>query len=371
MRKLTAINFIHQFFWAVIVITLPLYLIERDINVEEIGLILSLIPLTMLVLRTIGAMVSDIIGTKLFFMFQGVFQMLAAGAYMLATAPIHFALGKTFEGTSYSLFWAVDRTAIFSTAKVKGEAAAKMTSVRMAAGAVGLLFRGYVAYAFSFELVYQILVGLGLVTLILAVIRHNIGAHKEEKLSQTLELKNKHGLFWEASVAMAFAVAADVIFLTFLIPVFMDLSLNADYATIGLTMAVYFIGTGIGIYTATWLGLVERKLLPFQLLTIPLIALLPFSGGFFIPLIFAVGIGTGIIWGMYEELIAEVTREDVNISTSIALLHVPVKIFEFAALAASGFLFVIFGGESLFFLSAALLLIYIFMADRVLKKIGS
>lgn len=370
MRKLTAINFIHQFFWAAIVITLPLYLIEKDISVEEIGLILSLIPLTMVVFRTVLAMVSDIIGTKLFFIIQGVFQLLSAGIYAVASTPLHFSIGKTFEGTSYSLFWAVDRTAIFSTAKKKGAAAARMTSIRMVAGAAGLLFGGYIAYAYSFEMVYHILIGLGLVTLILAVIRHNTGAHKEEKLSQTLELGKKHALFWEASIAMAFAVAANVLFLNFLIPVFMDLSLNADYAVIGLTMALYFIGTGIGAYASVWLGLVERKLLIYQLLTLPLIIILPFSGPFFIPLIFIIGAGTGMILGIYEELIAEVTREDLNLSTSIALLHIPVKIFEFTALAAAGFIFVLLGSEALFILSAVLLLIYIVLSDRVLKKIS-
>ncbi len=369
MRKLTAINFIHQFFWAVIAITLPLYLLEKDINVEEVGLILSLIPLTMLLLRTFMAMVSDIIGTRLFFVVQGMFQMLAAGMYSIASVPLHFGLGKVFEGTSYSLFWAVDRTAIFSTAKNKAVESARMTSVRMVAGAAGLLFGGYVAYAFSFELVYLILVALGFATLVLALIRHNAGAHIEEKLRQTLDLGKKHFLFWEASVAMAFAVAADVLFLTFLLPVFMDLSLNADYALIGLAMAVYFIGTGIGINFAARLGLIERKLLPYQLLTLPIIVILPYSGGFFIPLLFVVGIGTGIIWGAYEELIAEVTREETNISTSIALLHVPVRIFEFAVLAASGFIFVILGSEALFILTALLLLVYLVLTDNVLRKI--
>jgi MFS family permease len=368
MRKLTAINFIHQFFWAVVVITLPLYLIEKDINVEEIGLILSLIPLAMLVLRTLGAMFSDIIGTRLFFVYQGIFQMVAAGIYSIASTPLHFGLGKISEGSSYSLFWAVDRTAIFSTATKKGEAAAKMTSVRMVAGAIGLLFGGYMAYLFSFEFIYQILIGLGLVTVVLAVVRHNVGAHRREKLSQTLELGKKHSLFWETSIAMAFAVASNVLFLNFLIPVFMDLSLNADYVTIGLAMAIYFTGTGIGSYAATWLGLVERKLFPYQLLTLPLMVALPYSGGFFIPILFLVGTGTGVVWGMYEELIAEITREDTNLSTSIALLHVPVKVFEFSSLAAAGFIFVIFGGEVLFILSAVLLLVYLVLADRVLKK---
>ncbi len=368
MRRLTIINFIHQFFCAVIVITLPLYLIEKNINVEEIGLILSLIPLTMMVLRIFLAMFSDIIGTRLFFVFHGIFQALTAGVYTLAITPFQFAIGKTFEGISYSLFWAVDRTAIFSTVKRKGMEAAKMGSVRMAGGAIGLLFGGYVAYAYSFELVYHILIAMGIITFVLAITRHNSGARRQ-KLSQTLELGKKHPVFWQASIAMAFAAASNVIFLSFLIPVFMDLSLNADYATIGLTMTIYFVGTGLGIYAAISKDLLEKKLLPYELLTLPLIVILPYSGPFFIPLIFVVGVGTGIIWGMYEELIAEVTKEDINISTSIALLHIPVKIFEFTALAVSGFIFIFLGGEALFAISAVLLLVYVVLSGGVLKKI--
>lgn len=369
MRRLTAINFINQFFWAVIVITLPLYLIQKDIDVEEIGLILSLIPLTMIFSRTLLAMISDVIGTRVFFMLQGVFQVLTAGTYALATMPLHFGIGKVFEGVSYSFFWAVDRTAIFVTAQKRGIEAAKMTSVRMIAGAIGLLFGGYVAYIFSFEIIYLFLVILGIVTFVLAAKRHDTQASHDGKITKTLDLDKKHALYWEASVILGFAVVYDSLFLTFLLPVFMDISLNLDYAAIGTGMAIYFLGLGIGSYYATKLELRENKLFFFQLLTIPLLIVLPFSGEFFVPLLFIAGIGSGMMFGMYEEVVAEITKNDKNISTSIALLHAPGRIMEFIVLAASGFIFVLIGYEAVFTLCAAFLLIYVLMVRYTLGKL--
>ncbi|NYZ77665.1 MFS transporter [Candidatus Micrarchaeota archaeon] len=370
MRRLTAINFINQFFWAVIAITLPLYLLQKNINVEEIGLILSLIPLTMVFSRTLLAMVSDVLGTRIFFMMQGVFQALSAGTYAISSIPLHFGIGKTFEGISYSFFWAVDRTAIFRTAKKRGIEAAKMTSVRMVAGGIGFLFGGYIAYLFSFEAVYLFLVLLGLLTFILAAMRHDNEANHDEKIAQTLELDKKHLLFWEAAFVLGFAVVYDSVFLGFLLPVFMDISLNLDYAIIGLGMAIYFAGLGIGSYIAAKVELVEKRLLPFQLLMIPLLALLPYSGGFFIPLLFLVGLGSGIVFAMYEEVVAEITKDDRNLSTSVALLNLPGKIMEFFILASAGFILVLLGNEALFALCALLLLVYIIFTHKILKKLA-
>jgi len=369
MRRLTAINFLNQFFWAVIAITLPLYLIEKGINVEEIGLVLSLIPFTMVVFRTFLAMVSDVLGTRVFFMLQGVSQALGAAVYAVASLPIHFGIGKIFEGTSYSLFWAVDRTAIFRTAQKRGVEAAKMTSVRMVAGTLGLLLGGYVAYVFSFEVIYVSLVAVGLLTFLLASKRHDTEANHDGKLVQTLDLDKKHLLFWEAALVLGFAITADSLFLTFLLPVFMDVSLGFDYAVIGFAMAVYLAGLGIGSYLAAREELDERKLFPLQLLAVPLLALLPYSGQYFIPVIFLVGIGSGIAFGIYEDVIAKMTRKDRNLSTSIALLHLPGKILEFAMLALSGFIFVFLGGPALFVVCAFLLLLYVISANSVLKKI--
>ena len=369
MRRLTAINFINQFFWAMIVVTLPLYLIEKDINVEEIGLILSIIPIAMIVLRTLLSMIADIIGTKLFFVIAAVMQMLTSAAYMFAVAPMQFALGKLFEGGSYSFFWAVDRTAIFKTAKNKGVEAAKMTSVRMVGAALGLVLGGLIAREFSFEAVYHLLVFLGAVSFVLAITRHNTEGQKE-RILETLDLKNKGPLYWKASLAMASALAFISLFFSFLLPVFMDLSLHLDYATIGFYSMFFFAGLGTGSYFATKKGLDEKKLYFLQLLTLPVIVILPYTGIYFPLFLLVAGLGSGVVFGMYEELIAETTVREKNVSTSVALLHIPGRFVEFVLLAASGFIFMYLGSEALFILCAVLLCIFIVLTKQLLAKLG-
>ncbi len=369
MRRLTAMNFIQQFSWAAIIITLPLYLIEKGIDVEEIGLILSLVPVAMLFLRTFLAMLADIIGTKMFFVIHGIMQALTAGTYMVAATPLFFGLGKIFEGTSYSFFWAVDRTAIFLTATKKGIAATKMSTVRMIAAAAGLGLGGFLAWEFSFEAVYMLLLGLGVITFFLGLSRHNTPSHKEIKLLETLDLKKKDKIFWESTLALGFVVAYFSLLFGFLLPVFMDIALDLDYAAIGLFGMLFFLGISLGMYVAGRLELEEKKLFILQLLTLPLIVLLPYTGNFFVPILVLVGIGSGITFGIYEELVAELTDREENISTSVAILNIPGRAMEFGVLAASGFIFTILGYEALFVLCAIFLLAFVIMAKFILGKL--
>ncbi len=369
MRRLTAINFIYQFTWAAIAITLPLYLIKKQVNVEEIGLILSIVPVAMIFLRTFLAMLADVMGTRIFFVFQGIFQALAAGVYAVASVPLHFGVGKVFEGSAYSLFWAVDRTAIFLAAEKKGLEAAKMFTVRMGAAALGLAAAGLIAFNFSFEAVFQLLFVLGLATFVLALSRHNSGGRRK-KLLQTLDLKNKDIVFWEASLAMAFAIAHFSLLFVFLLPVFLELSMGLDYATIGFFEMLYFIGIGTGGYTASRMGLKEGRLYALQLFAIPLLVALPYSGNLFAPLLMLAGIGSGIAFGMYEELVAEVTSREENVSTAVALLHNPGRLLEFSVLAASGFMFASLGSNTLFIVCALFLLIFIVLTKRLLGRLG-
>lgn len=371
MRRLTAMNFIHQFTWAVIVITLPLYLISRGINVEEIGIVLSLVPLAMIFMRVFLAMLADRFGTKLFFVGHTIMQILATITYIVATLPVQFGIGKMFEGTSYSFFWAVDRTAIFATAKNKAKAATQMSSVRMFAAALGMGLGGFLAFEFSFEFVYFILVGLGIISLILAFTRRDT-PHHVEKLKETLSLKNKDTEYWKTALAMGFALGYFSLFFVFLLPVFLDLMLGLDPLAIGLFCMLYFLGMGLGTYLATRMGLDESKLYILQMFTIPLIIMLPYTGGFFLPVLFLIGIGTGIVFGIYEELIVVSTeREEINVSTAVAVLNTPGRIIEFVVLAASGFVYFILGYEAVFLLCALFLLLFIILAKRILDGVSS
>ena len=370
MRRLTAMNFIHQFTWAVIVITLPLYLIYKGINVEEIGLILSLVPLAMIFMRVFLAMLADRFGTKIFFIGHSIMQILATLTYIIATIPIQFGIGKLFEGTSYSFFWAVDRTAIFATAKNKAKAATEMSSVRMIAAALGMGLGGFLAFEFSFEFVYFILVGLGVISLILAVTRRDT-PHHTEKLKETLSLKNKDKDYLKTALVMGFALGYFSLFFIFLLPVFLDLMMGLDSLAIGLFCMLFFLGMSLGMYVATRMGLEESKLYILQLFTIPLIIMLPYTGGFFLPVLFLIGLGTGIVFGIYEELIVVSTeKEEINISTSVALLNTPGRVIEFAVLAGSGFVYMFLGYEAVFLLCALFLLLFIVFAKKILDSIS-
>lgn len=368
MRRLTAINFIHQFSWAVILITLPLYLIEKDIDVESVGIILSLVPLSMLFLRTFLSMLADIIGTRLFFVFQGIMLALSSGTYAIASTPLQFGLGRIFEGSSYSFFWAVDRTAIFLTSKKRGAAVVRMGTVRMIAAAAGLGLGGFLAWKISFEAVYAFLLLLGIIVFVLALSRHNTPGHKE-RLLETLDLKKKGKLFWESTITIGFALAYLSLLFAFLMPVFMDVIKGYEYDVIGLFLMLFYIGMGLGMYISGRMNLDEHKLYGLQLLTLPLVVALPYTGDYFAPVLVLVGIGTGVIFSIYEELIAELTETEENISTSVAVLIMPGRIIEFVVLAAAGFIFAYLGYEALFILSALFMLAFIVSAKFILEKL--
>jgi len=370
MRRLTAINFINHFFWAAIVITLPLYLIEKDIDVEEIGLILAVIPLMMVGLRTFMAMLSDTVGLRIFFVWQGICQAAAAACYVIAKTPLQFAAGKAFEGGSYSLFWAVDRTAIYENARRKDIAAAQMSYVRMIAAALGLGLAGFAASIVPFDSIYVGLAMLGLVTVVLGFARHESGLKREKKpLLRTLHLEEKKAEFWEASIALGLNIVYFSMLFVFLLPVFMDLVMAYDYAEIGFLLMLFYACMGAGAYVATKMDLSEARSYSFQLIALPCMVFMPYSPQFFAPLLLIAAFGIGVSGAMFEELVARVTDREKDLSTSIAILHVPGRVFEFVGLALAGFIYAMMGSEAVFALCAILMLGFVVLMKDVLDKL--
>jgi hypothetical protein len=170
---------------------------------------------------------------------------------------------------------------------------------------------------------------------------------------------------------MGFALGYLSLFFIFLLPVFLDLMMGLDSLAIGLFCMLFFLGMGLGMYLATRMGLEESKLYILQLFTIPLIIMLPYTGDFFLPVLFLIGIGTGIAFGIYEELIVVSTeREEMNVSTSVALLNTPGRVIEFVVLAASGFVYMILGYEAVFLLCALFFLLFILFAKKILDGVS-
>ena len=151
LRRIGALNFIEQFKYGALTLALPLYLMSRGVEVRDVGLVLSLLPLAFVLIRLVASVFADVMGVKIFFIFSMALQALTSLIYSYAVLPIHFAIGKLAEGADEACFWAVDRTAIIARSHEK-KSLAFMGTVREFGGAIGILGAGLMITYFSFDL---------------------------------------------------------------------------------------------------------------------------------------------------------------------------------------------------------------------------
>ncbi|MEM4272221.1 MAG: MFS transporter [Candidatus Bilamarchaeaceae archaeon] len=199
LRKIGALNFIEQFKYGALTLALPLYLLSRGVNIGEIGLVFSLLPLAFVLIRVVASVFADVVGVKILFMTSMAFEALASLIYSYATAPIHFAIGKLAEGSDEACFWAVDRTAIIARAH-EIKYLSIMGTVREFGGAIGILAAGFIITQFSFGFLFWSLIVMGVAGMLIAAAIANRGAtlkHVEwGTLFRTGEQSSKEDEYW-------------------------------------------------------------------------------------------------------------------------------------------------------------------------------
>jgi MFS family permease len=365
MRKLAFVNFIEAFFSASLAMALPLYLLSRGIDVEEIGLILAVSPLVFMVVRIAAALFAEVLGTRIFFIATSLSESLSAFAFSVASSAPLFGLGKMFEGSAYSFFWAVNRTKVIEHEQSKDTSLAQLLSVRMVAATVGIGAAG-ILISYSFDSFFQLLMLAGMVSLAASLFfwKGKGKAPRVEPLKMLTQKKGKK--FRDASLSLFFLLSAFAILFAFLLPIYMDQELHMPYESIGALMMLFYICVAVGSYAAIEFGMSEKRLLFFQDITIPMIALMPLVPGYLAPMLMMVGFGLGVSFAMQEEVIVKVAEGSEYPSTDVSILHVPARLGEFAVLAAGGFILAAFGSVSLFLLSAALVAAYVHYTRNVL-----
>jgi MFS family permease len=370
MRKLAIVNFIHSFFNASLIIAMPLYLLYRGINVEEIGIILSIAPIAFLTIRTALAVFADMLGTRLFFMGSSVFQSISSLVYMLASSPLLFGAGKFLEGTTYSFFWAVNRTKVMEGKEFKDITLAKLISIRMVAAVLGIGAAGFLI-SISFDTLFQLLIAAGILSFLISLFFHDKAKKKAKPKAKEMLNLRKGKRFWETAFAIMFIMSSLAILFTFLMPLYLSTEMGLGYSEVGLLMMLFYLGIAVGSYSAIQLGMKESTLLLFQDITIPLIIFIPIAQPYIAPLLMLIGFGIGVSLAMQEETIVQVIERSRYVSTDVALLIAPGRIAEFIALASSGFILVLFGSFGLFILSALLFACFIYFSRDVLTHMPS
>lgn len=372
-RHIIAINFTESFVSGALLVLIPLLLLSRGIEIAEIGLILSVMPLVFLIARMLFASIADQAGFKPIFIAEWLARVITLAVYALAATPLGFALGKALEGVMYSGFWAVDRTAIFHYAKGKeAETSARFAGLRTLGTALGILAVGWAVAVFPFD---YALLGLLAFALVAGAFPLGLGG----KVRPSFDVKRTLGalsplgrrkLFWLTAFAMMLYAFAVYPLLNLVAPIFMRSQLGYGYGVIGTAFALYYLASSVANIAGMRLGL-HRTVYTFAqavifILGASLLAL--FGNQLFVPLFLLLAIGDGISTITYENIVARVSKDSKLVSVDIGWLHAPYRIAEFTGVIAAGFMAEFAGFEYVFLMSGISFVAFSFITWWLLRK---
>jgi MFS family permease len=356
INDLAMLNFLYTFLYAALALLLPLYLMKKGLDVAEIGVVFSILPLVMIFARTAFAIIADIIGTRTIFLISGISTVAALIIYLFANSSAMFSFGKVFEGFRASSFWAVSRTEIYRAAENRdefGNIASLMVGIRMLGDFLARIISGLVIAIFGFfnSLIALLLVGFLYFYYTTKV--NNLKHQPKEKFTKekiTIDsIKKKlfakrEPPFWYTSLLASFSAPLDSV-LPFLLPLYLLSAFMMSVAEVGLLLALYSL-----FYAIAALFSVKYKLKTsigalacFLLIVVPLLLIIYADRITIYAIVALLGLGSGFGSFVYEYVIVKGTRNSKALSTDIAVIHIPFWIAELLAFAAVGFVVSMFG----------------------------
>jgi MFS family permease len=353
MRRVNAITFLNNFVAGALTLLIPLLLLAQHVNMAEIGLVLSALPLVFLVARLLFSAVADQVGwSHIFLLVNGPATFLAPAIYYVANSLSVFFAGKVLEGFRDASYWAVNRTAIFHLSpKREGREATRTNAVIWLATAVGSAAAGLgIALAgFSWTLVVLMVAStaIGIPAGMLWKIGKK-GAKPETSFWRSMDPRGKGKTFWWASIALMFNSIATYPLLQLLLPIFMQVQLGYDYITIGLLFMLYNVAASATTFLTLKVGLSLRRAVAQSVIALAASAILTSSGLFFPTVLIALGFVRGFGIAYFEHLVHKVAKDSANVCVDIAWLHVPMRLAEFATIVSFGFLAQVVGYTPVF-----------------------
>jgi len=344
MKRVAAITFLNYFVTGGLTLAIPLLLLERNVNLAEIGLVISILPLVFLFVRLLFAALADQLGWAPFFIllnWPGTF--FSTTIYFLANSTFAFLLGKIVEAVKESSYWAVNRTAIFSLSpKQRGKEATRISAVISLSFAVGSAVAGLGITYVGFSLTLGILIiASSVMGIPAALLWRNHKSYSKPKILSAIALLDPRGrgkTFWLVSFAMLFYSLALYPLGALLLPVFMAQQLGYGYIAIGMAFMFYnVISFFVAIY-ALKIPLEIGRVFVQSLIALFAAFLLADSGIYFPALFLLLAVANGLGLGFFESIIAKATENRETVSVDIGLLHIPVRLAEFSSVLGAGFI---------------------------------
>lgn len=369
-----AINFTHTLIASAVGVLVPLYMLQKNIQVEQIGLIFSVLSIVMLIFRYVFAVIADIIGTRIIFLLSSITHAITIASYMLATHPLHFTVGKAFEGLRASTFWSVNRTEIYKIAeKDAGKNAALISSLRGFGAFLGKAVMGIVLLFITIENAFLALIMISMLLFFYSLkIKNHHKQSEKIKLSSFINpLKKKRPRsFWIDAIVLGINAFYEVSVVPLMLPIYLVTVVKVSAAEVGIALALYSIAYTIAGFLAVRKNLSMHKVvlatiifgsLPFLFLTS-----MDFTANLFIITLLGVGAGFGNV--IDETSMAKVVRKSPAVSTDISVLVIPYRIIEFITLTLFGFAVAILGFYQIFIIVGASMALYSILAWKFILK---
>ncbi len=343
MKRILAITFLNFFISGGLMLAIPLLLLERNVDLVEIGLVISILPIVFLVARLLIALVADLRGWNRFYLllnWPG--SLLATFIYSIASSTPMFLIGKIVEAVKESSYWAVNRTAIFSLSPKREEKeATRNTAVLFLSTAIGSAAAGLGISYFGFSLTLGVfIVAAGLIGFPAALLwktRKQDFRLNPAGISGLVDLRSYGRRFWFVSIALLFFSLAYYPLLNLLLPVFMAQQLGYSYIAIGIAYMLFNVIASAIIFSTLRFSLGIKRVILQSGIALFASVLLAYSNFYFLGLFLALAVAEGLGMGFFESIIAKATKSKPSVSVDIGLLHVPMRFAEFTSLLYAGF----------------------------------
>jgi hypothetical protein len=190
---------------------------------------------------------------------------------------------------------------------------------------------------------------------------------KASHILAPLNPKGRPRTFWFVSVAIMFNTLAIYPLTTLLLPAFMNEQLSYNYISIGILFMIYNAISAIATYLTVKYSLDFSRALVLSIISITASFFLSWPS-LFIACLLALSFVRGFGIGFFEHTVAKVAQDSKNVSVDIGLLHIPMRIAEFASVLAAGFLVQTFGFTPVFLTTGIFFGIYAFLSLHILKS---
>jgi predicted MFS family arabinose efflux permease len=373
MKRILAITFLNYFISGALTLAIPLLLLDRNVDLVEIGIVISVLPIVFMVVRLLMAAIADSKGWNRFYLLMNwPWSILSTFVYFIASSTPMFLLGKFLEALKESSYWAVSRTAIFSLSPKREEkAATRNIAVLMLSTAVGSAVAGFGIANFGFSLTFSILiVAAGFIAIPAALLwkipKQNF-KQNNRRFREILHIRRKGRMFWLVSITSVFFSLAFFPLSNLLIPVFMVQQIGYDYLTVGIAYMLYNLIASIVILGTLKFSLGFKRVILQSSIALFSTFLLASSNYYVFALFLALAVAEGLGWAFYESIIAKATKDKPSVSVDIGLLIAPLRFAEFGSVLYAGVIAQNLGYTPVFASSGIFFLIFSVLAFYLLR----